>query len=100
MNVQQAAEAANITSYQMQSSFGAHKSEPGRLRLRDDVPPWVRAKLGTMGYKGVSVTGPVLEKELGIPEYARASFELSESIRKALGQAAVTLASGIGYVGA
>ncbi|MCP3964042.1 MAG: gamma-glutamyltransferase family protein, partial [bacterium] len=51
MNVQQAAEAANITSYQMQSSFGAHKSEPGRLRLRDDVPAWVRAKLGEMGYQ-------------------------------------------------
>ena len=50
MNVQQAVEAANITSYQMQSSFGAHKSEPGRLRLRDDVPAWVRAKLETMGY--------------------------------------------------
>ncbi len=50
MNVQQAAEAANITSYQMQSSFGAHKSEPGRLRVRDDVPAWVRAKLSEMGY--------------------------------------------------
>ncbi len=51
MNVQQAAEAANITSYQMQSSFGAHESEPGRLRLRDDVPAWVRAKLSEMGYE-------------------------------------------------
>ena len=40
MNVQQAAEAANITSYQMQSSFGAHTSEPGRLVVRDDVPAW------------------------------------------------------------
>ena len=50
MGVQQAAEAANIASYQMQSSFGAHKSEPGRLRLRDDVPAWVRAKLSEMGY--------------------------------------------------
>ena len=50
MNVQQAAEAANITSYQMQSSFGAHDAEPGRLRLRDDVPPWVIGKLREMGY--------------------------------------------------
>ncbi len=50
MSVQQAVEAANITSYQMQSSFGAHKSEPGRLRVRDDVPAWVRAKLSEMGY--------------------------------------------------
>ncbi len=51
MNVQQAAEASNITSYQMQSSFGAHKSEPGRLVVRDDVPAWVRSKLETMGYE-------------------------------------------------
>ncbi len=51
MNVQQAVEAANIVSYQMQSSFGAHKSEPGRLVLRDDVPDWVRARLRRMGYR-------------------------------------------------
>jgi len=50
MNVQQAAEAANITSYQMQSSFGDHQSQPGRLILRDDVPTWVQSKLSTMGY--------------------------------------------------
>jgi len=51
MNVQQAAEAANVNSYQMQSSFGAHVSEPGRLLVRDDVPSWVRAKLREMGYR-------------------------------------------------
>jgi len=51
MNVQQAVEAANITSYQMQSSFGAHVSEPGRLVVRDDVPAWVRAELRKMGYR-------------------------------------------------
>ncbi len=51
MNAQEAAEAANITSYQMQSSFGAHKAEPGRLVVRDDVPAWVRAKLSKMGYR-------------------------------------------------
>lgn len=50
MNVQQAAEAANFTSYQMRSSFGAHRSEPGRLRLNDSVPPWVREQLSEMGY--------------------------------------------------
>ena len=50
MNVQQAAEAQNITSYQMQSSFGAHKSEPGRLQVTDQVPSWVRAELEDMGY--------------------------------------------------
>ena len=51
MNVQQAVEAANIVSYQMQSSFGAHKAEPGRLVLREDVPGWVRARLRGMGYR-------------------------------------------------
>jgi len=50
MDVQQAVEAANITSYQMRSSFGSHDSAPGRLRLTHDVPPWVRAELRDMGY--------------------------------------------------
>jgi gamma-glutamyltranspeptidase/glutathione hydrolase len=49
MNVQQAAEAANITSYQMWDSF-AHTRAPGRLVLNDEVPDWVRAKLISMGY--------------------------------------------------
>jgi gamma-glutamyltranspeptidase/glutathione hydrolase len=51
MNVQEAAEAANFTSYQMRSSFGAHESEPGRLTLTESVPPWVRQDLRRMGYK-------------------------------------------------
>lgn len=50
MNVQQAAEAANINSYQMQSSFGDHQSQPGRLLIRDDVPAWVVAELQARGY--------------------------------------------------
>lgn len=50
MDVQQAAEAANVESYQMRSSFGEHESEPGRLVVREDVPPWVRDELGRMGY--------------------------------------------------
>lgn len=50
MNVQQAAEAPNFTSYQMQSSFGAHKSEPGRLSVSPLLPEWVRGELGGMGY--------------------------------------------------
>ena len=50
MNVQQAAEAHNITSYQMQSSFGAHKAEPGRLALTRKIPKWVSAELSKMGY--------------------------------------------------
>ncbi len=51
MNAQQAAEAANVTSYQMQSSFGSHKAEPGRLVVRDDVPAWVRSELVKKGYR-------------------------------------------------
>ncbi len=50
MNVQQAAEAANIVNYQIHSSFGEHESKPGRLGLRADVPPWVQAELARMGY--------------------------------------------------
>jgi gamma-glutamyltranspeptidase/glutathione hydrolase len=50
MNVQQAAEAHNILSYQMQSSFGAHQSEAGRLQLTTRVSEWDRAQLGRMGY--------------------------------------------------
>jgi gamma-glutamyltranspeptidase/glutathione hydrolase len=50
MNVQEAAEAPNINSYQMKGSFRDHPSEPGRLLLQSDVPPWVRAELREMGY--------------------------------------------------
>ena len=50
MNVQQAAEAHNITSYQMQSSFGAHNSEPGLIEVSRKIPEWVRDDLGEMGY--------------------------------------------------
>jgi gamma-glutamyltranspeptidase / glutathione hydrolase len=51
MNVQQAVEAANLTSFQMQSSFGDHRSEPGRIVVRDDVPAWVQAALRRKGYR-------------------------------------------------
>jgi gamma-glutamyltranspeptidase/glutathione hydrolase len=51
MTVQEAAEAANITSYQMRDSFGAHESFPGRLTLANSVPPWVRSELVKKGYK-------------------------------------------------
>ena len=50
MNVQQAVEAHNITSYQMQSSFGSHKAEPGRIQVTSRVPEWVRNKLSQKGY--------------------------------------------------
>jgi len=50
MNVQQAAEAANINSYQMQSSFGAHEIKPGGMTVREDTPSWIRAELAKRGY--------------------------------------------------
>lgn len=51
MTVQEAAEAANIHSYQMQSSFGAHESKPGSITLNTAVPSWTRKDLGNRGYK-------------------------------------------------
>ncbi len=50
MEVQRATEAPNINSYQMKGSFEDHPSDPGRLLLQEDVPPWVRADLRRMGY--------------------------------------------------
>jgi gamma-glutamyltranspeptidase / glutathione hydrolase len=51
MTIQEAAEAANITSYQMRDSFGQHESFPGRVTLNNETPPWVREELLRMGYK-------------------------------------------------
>ena len=50
MNVQEACEAANITSYQMHDSFTDHKTLPGKLDLNERVPPSVRDRLKAMGY--------------------------------------------------
>lgn len=50
MNVQEAAEAANINSFQMRGSFGQHEIEPGKLLIREDTPDYVRKKLRDMGY--------------------------------------------------
>ena len=51
MNVQEAAEAANFNSYQMHSTFGQHRAEPGRLLLNESVPAWVRQDLSKRGYR-------------------------------------------------
>lgn len=50
MNVQEATEAANFNSYQMQSSFGAHEIKPGAITLREDTPSWIRSELKKKGY--------------------------------------------------
>jgi gamma-glutamyltranspeptidase/glutathione hydrolase len=50
MNPQQAAEAANINSFQMRSSFGAHETQPGHMLLNEQMPSWTREELRRMGY--------------------------------------------------
>jgi gamma-glutamyltranspeptidase/glutathione hydrolase len=50
MNVQEACEAANVTSYQMHDSFNDHKAFPGKLDVNEKVPPEVRERLRAMGY--------------------------------------------------
>jgi gamma-glutamyltranspeptidase/glutathione hydrolase len=50
MNVQQAAEAPNVNSHQMRSSFGDHESRPGHLTVAASTPEAVRRQLEVMGY--------------------------------------------------
>jgi gamma-glutamyltranspeptidase/glutathione hydrolase len=50
MTVQEAAEAPNITSYQLRDSFGEHESFPGRLTLNTRTPGGVRQQLKRLGY--------------------------------------------------
>ena len=62
MNVQEAAEAPNINSYQMYSSFGSHSKEAGRIVVQEDTPPWVKKDLRKMGYNVVTrslTSGPI-----------------------------------------
>ena len=62
MNVQEAAEAANINSYQMYSSFGTHSKEAGRIVVRKDLPKWVIKDLKSKGYNVVLrdlTSGPI-----------------------------------------
>ena len=51
MSVQEASEAANITSYQMRDSFSDHQCFPGRLTVNTATPTWVRQELTRMGYQ-------------------------------------------------
>jgi gamma-glutamyltranspeptidase/glutathione hydrolase len=62
MNVQEACEAANINSYQMRSSFGAHDSRPGKITVNQQLPSWVRTELGRLGYTletAARTSGPI-----------------------------------------
>jgi gamma-glutamyltranspeptidase/glutathione hydrolase len=51
MTPQQAAEAPNITSYQMRDSFVPHERFPGRVTLNNAIPDWVRRDLKARGYE-------------------------------------------------
>jgi gamma-glutamyltranspeptidase/glutathione hydrolase len=52
MNVQEAAEAPNINTFQLRASLGEpHVSRPGRLLLAESIPTWVRSDLQKMGYE-------------------------------------------------
>jgi gamma-glutamyltranspeptidase / glutathione hydrolase len=62
MTVQEATEAANINSYQMRSSFGEQRSEPGRILIHEQMPPWVVSELRAKGYRigtGAITSGPI-----------------------------------------
>ncbi|HYN00979.1 MAG TPA: gamma-glutamyltransferase [Vicinamibacteria bacterium] len=50
MNVQQAAEAPNVNSHQLRSTFGSHESRPGHITLAASTPDAVRQELEAMGY--------------------------------------------------
>jgi gamma-glutamyltranspeptidase/glutathione hydrolase len=50
MTPQEAAEAPNINSYQMRSSFGEHETRPGLMLANRSLPDSVRARLEAMGY--------------------------------------------------
>jgi gamma-glutamyltranspeptidase/glutathione hydrolase len=50
MTPQEAAEAPNINSEQMRSSFGAHEARPGHLLAASSMPDSLRARLRRLGY--------------------------------------------------
>ena len=50
LDVQQACEGAQFTSYQMQSSFGDHAQYPGRIQLDNRIAKEEADKLTAMGY--------------------------------------------------
>ena len=50
MTPQQAAEAPNINSFQMRSSFGAHEIRPGHMLVAESVSAAVREELRKLGY--------------------------------------------------
>jgi gamma-glutamyltranspeptidase/glutathione hydrolase len=51
MTPQQAVEAANMNSFQLDDSFGDHGRAPGKMLLDDEIPRWVRSDLQQRGYR-------------------------------------------------
>jgi gamma-glutamyltranspeptidase/glutathione hydrolase len=62
MTPQEASEAPNFNSFQMRASFDQHESEPGRILLNEQTPPYVRSELRKMGYDATyeeRTSGPI-----------------------------------------
>lgn len=75
MDIQQAAEAANFWSFQFRNSFDDHRADPGKIRVRDDVPAWVTDNLKDRGYQVEArprTSGPLMGIEI---DHERGTFQ-------------------------
>jgi gamma-glutamyltranspeptidase / glutathione hydrolase len=82
MTPQEAAEASNIVSFQMRSSFGVHESRPGAMLANASLPDSVRARLEAMGYAlrlrprtSGPINGILLDREHGTMWGASSNYE-------------------------
>lgn len=69
MTPQQAAEAANMNSFQLHDSFGEHSITPGKMLLDDETPKWVREELRARGYTlqfSERTSGPITSVEIDL----------------------------------
>ena len=69
MTPQQAAEAANMNSFQLHDSFGEHSITPGKMLLDDETPKWVREELRARGYTlqfSERTSGPITSVEMDL----------------------------------
>src|SRR4051812_16080819 len=82
MTPQEAAEAPNILSFQMRSSFGVHEARPGAMLANASMPDSVRARLEAMGYTlrlrprtSGPINGILFEREHGAMWGASSNYE-------------------------
>ena len=71
MTPQQAAEAANMNSFQLHDSFGEHSISPGKMLLDDEIPQWVREDLRSRGYSlqfSERTSGPITSVEFDLEQ--------------------------------